>query len=254
MPGERRRPAKFDWWRSDWNPVDWNAEEWFKTHDHAPWVEHTLALIEEGWDKLTVEPPPRKPIRVRAPPPEPLTMWEIYVRKQVDKRYAWEAEESLRKWAAVGHWTRQHHRQDHDIRTLERQQDVPNYRPRSEWSEQEIVDLIACPPEAHRGLTVLDPDFKVSPRGLRPVGLNELDALRAVGRLRETGPSRRAAHEVTLAQMLGLDPIADKTEAAAAAAADEPEAADEVWEEEADELMEATEDELSMVRDVGDDF
>ena len=263
-----RRPEVYNWWRSDWNPVNWDAEEWFKTHDQAPWVEHTLALIEEGWDDLFNQPPvPLAPRRVVQPPPEPLTMWEIYVRQQVDKQVAAQAEASRAMWAARGEFTRTHHpTHSTDIRVRRRLEDVPNYRPRSEWSEEELQKLINCPPEAWEALTIYDPRFAVSTRGLRPVGLNEVDALRATGRLRDTGPSRRTASELTLNMALGLEPLppgyaerADQWLGAVPgqagekgwAAADEAEAEERLGGE--DLLANATEDDLANVRDVGDD-
>jgi len=238
----------YDWWRSDWNPVSWDAEEWFKTHEQAPWVEHTLALIEEGWETLFMDPEPLRPRRVRAPPPAPLNMWEIYVRKQVDKRVAAQAAASQAKWASVGEY--RDHCQDNDVRFLASKATFPNYRPIDEWSLEEIQALIACPPNAWQALSVYDPEFPSTYRGLRPVGPNELDALRATGRLRENGPSRRAASEVTVAQLLGEAPMPEPKEPGQAQRVEE-------WleeESESDVLAEATDGELEKVRDVGDDW
>lgn len=185
----KRRPASLDWWRSDWNPLCWDAEEWFQTHEHAPWVEHTLALIEEGWGNLNEYPLLQdevQPMRVRAPAsPAPKTAWEIYAMQQVDKRRAEEAASSLALWASIGEHTRTHHdTYARDIRVAERQKLVPNYRVKSEWSAEEIKELVAVPQEALdlKVLQVRDPRFKPSCRGLRPACPDEVEELRAMKR------------------------------------------------------------------------
>jgi len=199
-----RRQAKYDWWRSDWNPMDWDAENWFATHDQAPWVEHTLSLIEEGWDNLHAPAVPLQPERYFQPPPAVLTVWEIYCRQQVDKRRAWEAEQSRLLWAEVGKNERLHHDTHYrDIRLQERFADVPNYRPGREWTEQEIKELIACPPAALDALQISDPRWKSNYRGMRPMDLDESEYLESLGRVRPSGSTNpRLASEITVSDML----------------------------------------------------
>lgn len=183
----RRRPEWLSWWRSDWNPLTWDADEWFKTHDHAPWVEHTLALIEEGWGGLNYEPKLQDvepPVRVRAPAsPPPLTDWEVYSKQRVDARMAAQDAATLELWGSVGRWSSRHHPTGtRDVRVLNRLSDVPNYRRKVEWSEDEITALIALPEGAEKALHVHDPRFPRSVRGLRPVFPDSVEHLRGLRR------------------------------------------------------------------------
>ena len=175
-------------------------------------MEHTLSLIEEGWDRLNDKvPPPLAPVRMPAPTPAVLTEYEIFVRQQVDARIADEARQTAALQATVGQFSRLHHdTHNRDIRVALRKSQMPNYRPRSEWSAQEIEDLIACPPAVHQALITGDPRFKVravwgvgracflpadacpmrrssrlqgSYRDLRPYGPDELEHLDQIGRL-----------------------------------------------------------------------
>ncbi len=233
--------------------MDWDADEWFTTHEHAPWVEHTLALVEAGWDELNVEDQQVKPTRVRAPPPAPMTMWQIYCRHRVLERRAAEAEQTKALWAEIGTNEKKHHdTHTRDIRLRERYADVPNHRPRAAWSEQEIVDLIACPPEALGALTVLDPRWKAHMDGMRPVELDELEYLDSLGRTRQAGFNRKAASETSIADMLGgALPGLQFDDAAGGFLGDEFGAGAD-----ADELANASEEDLQTAVDIGgdDDF
>lgn len=190
----KKRPAKFDWWRSSWNPVDWDAEEWFASgKQHAPWVEHTLALIEEGWDNLTYEtPPPLQPERVVRPPPQPLSLFEIWCKQRVQARREKEAAASAAMWAEIGTVEAKHHDvYRRDVRIKDRQSDFPNFKPRDAWTEEEIEALIACPPGVEAALTVLDPRWRADYSGMRKPDVHELEFLKQTGRLVEYGTMQR---------------------------------------------------------------
>jgi hypothetical protein len=186
-----RRPARFDWWRADWNPITWDAEEWFidEGREQAPWIEHTLALIDEGWENLNnADKEVLAPVRVPPPVPAVLSEFEIFVRQQVDLRRAEEAAEVAALQASIGQHTRTHHdTHNRDVRVARRKAEMPNYRPRSEWSAEEIEALIACPPRVHEALIIGDPRFKASYRDLRPYGADELEHLDQIGRLAPDG-------------------------------------------------------------------
>lgn len=230
--------------------MTWDPDEWFETHEHAPWVMHTLELIAEGWDNLTYTPgeePPLVPVRMPLPKPEVLDEYEIFVRQQVDARRAAEKEATRQLREHVGEWSRTHHDcNTRDLRVLRRKAEMPNYRPREEWSEAEIEALIDCPPAVVGALTVGDLRFKSSYRGLRPVRESNLEHLERLGRVR--------------ADVLGLAGRAQRPGGRGGMSDDREgqpqlsEAEARELEREAESIQDASQEELEAATDIGDDF
>lgn len=243
-----RRNKKYDWWRSSWNPVDWDADEWFASgKQHAPWVEHTLALIEEGWDKLTYEtPPPLVPTRVVHPPPRPMSLFEVWCKHRVDARRAKEAAASAAMWAELGKNEANHHDiYRRDVRIKATQKEFPNYKPRDSWTKAEIEALIACPPGVVEACEVHDPRWRADYSHMRPPGMHELDFLAQTGRLREYGTVKRSTGKA------GRSPGV----AAAAGGGEQGEASGE-WEGDGaagDDFDSASAEDLSEAMDIGGD-
>jgi hypothetical protein len=257
----RRRPARFDWWRADWNPITWDAEEWFieEGRETAPWIEHTLALIEEGWENLNnADKEVLAPVRVPPPVPEVLTEFEIFVRQQVDARRAEEARAVAELQASIGEHTRTHHdTHNRDVRVARRKAEMPNYKPRAEWTPEEIQALIACPPRVHEALIVGDPRFKSSYRDLRPYGPDELEHLDKIGRLAPDGYFDHAA--IASASLGDLFRAGEGGAGAGVQFGGEGEdelarlGGEESEFNSADELQAASADELAGAVDIGDD-
>ena len=243
-----KRQKKYDWWRSSWNPLDWDAEEWFASgKQHAPWVEHTLALIEEGWDKLTYEePPPLMPTRQVHPPPRPLTLFEVWCKHRVDARRAKEDAASDAMWDEIGKNEATHHDiYRRDVRIKATQKEFPNYKPREQWTKAEIEALIACPPGVLEACEVHDPRWRADYSGMRKPGLDDMEFLAQTGRLKEHGTVKRDAGKA--ARSLSVA-------AAAGQAGEEGEAGGGEWEgAPGDDFDSVSAEDLSEARDIGGD-